>query len=540
MRAVAVATMLAVLSIAAPAGAATLSTDPYNGSETVSLLTYTAASGEHNRLVVSEDAEAVTFTDPGAVIGSDGSCEIGTGSVVRCRKDRLRRPLFLDVRLGDGDDTARADILSGGAFGSSEETWLPTIRMFGGPGADELTGADLADEPRNGDLLHGGAGVDRLSGRAGSDSLEGGAEGDVLDGGSGSDWFQGRGNDAVTGADADTFLGGEGAADRVDYMSYRLENTDGDGWRGIFDDLHLSGDGEANDGAAGEHDNIGADVEGADLGNGDDFFQQGAGALRNVHGGGGDDELRAGPAGGGNLQGGGGNDVLVGGDGDDNLSGHDGNDRIVGGPGPDALFGDEGDDWIDARDPPPVPGNRWGPDQGHDWMQCGQGNDEVYVDETERRAIAAWDGCELIHAPEGAAWPPPTAVPPVAIASAGTATQRTVRLKVRCGDDATACSGTLVLRTSKSKKTLARGAVTGKKDRARTVAVPLTTTGRAMLRRAKRIETRDAEAEVEGRRCVQRERGPQAPLRARRTVATNDQRVAKTEESNDAGSVACR
>ena len=88
--------------------------------------------------------------------------------------------------------------------------------------------------------------------------------------------------------------------------------------------------GVADDGQAGEGDNVGSDAEEA--------------------------------------TGGSGNDVIVGNDLGDRLHGGAGNDHITGGKGEDRLEGGEGDDVIDARD------------GRYDSIDCGPGNDIVYAD----------------------------------------------------------------------------------------------------------------------------------------------------------------
>jgi len=90
------------------------------------------------------------------------------------------------------------------------------------------------------------------------------------------------------------------------------------------------------------------------------------------------------------LLGGKGNDRLRGGPGEDVLSGGQGNDRIAGGPGRNQINmvdgveqGSPGDDVINARN-------------GElDEIDCGAGNDTVYVDRAEDGVI----DCENVVAP---------------------------------------------------------------------------------------------------------------------------------------------
>ena len=152
-------------------------------------------------------------------------------------------------------------------------------------GADQLSGA--------GDAVTGAAYPDPLTiyGGAGNDTLRGGAGADVLSGGDGDDTFV-----AGPTADGGDALAGGAGRDTADY-SLRTAN------------LAISLDDVANDGAAGELDNVASDIE---------IVRGGAGA-----------------------------DVLVGGSGDDTLYGGPGDDTLAGGDGADLLYGEAGDDRFD-------------------------------------------------------------------------------------------------------------------------------------------------------------------------------------------------
>jgi len=152
--------------------------------------------------------------------------------------------------------------------------------LVGGNGDDTLVGSD------GDDTLLGGAGLDSLSGAGGNDVLNGG-----------------------TGADA--MFGGSGV-DRVDYFA-RTAN------------LVITLNGIANDGEAGENDNIHTDVE-------------------HVIGGSGNDDI-TGSASNNSLVGNDGNDTLRGLTGDDTLQGNAGEDVLQGGQGADIVDGGTGIDW---------------------------------------------------------------------------------------------------------------------------------------------------------------------------------------------------
>ena len=156
--------------------------------------------------------------------------------------------------------------------------------ITGTDGNDVLNGTDAAES------IYAGAGNDVVNAGGGDDDLDGGPGADVLNGGDGSDAVAYNGS-----APADVTL-----------------------------------DGIADDGAAGEGDNVGSDVE-------------------DIFGGDGDDKLTGNTAA-------------------NTIDGGAGDDHITGGPGEDVLFGNDGDDTINARD-----GVR-------DRIECGAGDDTAIID----------------------------------------------------------------------------------------------------------------------------------------------------------------
>ena len=138
---------------------------------------------------------------------------------------------------------------------------------------------------------------------------------DAMTGGGAVDTF-------VAGAGSDTYRGG-GGQDIVDYSSRTAPLT-------------VSLDGLANDGEAGEKDNVGSDVDVVIGGSAGDAIT-GSGGSNDLYGGPGDDL----------LHGGSGNDRLFGGTGTDNLGGDGGNDTLDGGSGGDVLAGGSGTDTAD-------------------------------------------------------------------------------------------------------------------------------------------------------------------------------------------------
>lgn len=161
-------------------------------------------------------------------------------------------------------------------------------------GAAELIGTGA------GETLTGGPGADTLYGAGGDDKLSGGAGDDDLDGGPGAD-------DLVGGAGTDAALYGG----RTTPVTVTLDDV-------------------ADDGVAGERDNVHRDIE--------------------------------------DIYGGAAADTLTGNSGANLLDGAQGDDRLNGGKGRDLLYGGAGNDVIVSRD-------------GHtDVVDCGPGTDTVDAD----------------------------------------------------------------------------------------------------------------------------------------------------------------
>jgi hypothetical protein len=303
-----------------------------------------AAPGELNRMTVKQMPRGILIQDAGAPL--TGRCRPSPSGGRFCRGTTYDG---VSVYLDDGDDRIQQDVgglVDGGAgddeiAGSSASG--ATFQLAGGPGADQLeaTGAaiatvtyadhsegvtvrlnGLADDgaPGEGDNvlgnvtgMVGGSGDDRLEagpepsglwGAGGNDTLVGSPRGDSMNGGDGADeLLAGLGDDHLTGAGgADLLSGGPG----LDEVSY-----------GGPAPLRLSiGDGP-NDGAAGEGDDIGDDVEGLTGGSGPDVLI-------------GDDDPNR-------LIAYGGQDVLRGGGGGDRLIGWNDGDELDAGTGPDIV-----------------------------------------------------------------------------------------------------------------------------------------------------------------------------------------------------------
>jgi RTX calcium-binding nonapeptide repeat (4 copies) len=173
-------------------------------------------------------------------------------------------------------------------------------------------------------LVAGGAGSDTLNGTSGDDSLYGRAGNDTLNGLAGNDDLDG-------GPGADILNGGDG--------------TDAATYGGRSAPVTVTLDNQANDGEAGEGDNVRSDIEA--------------------------------------VYGGNGNDTMTGSSKADTIDGQGGDDAITGGKGADFLFGGAGDDTINSRD------------GKADVVDCGPGSGDRIIGDKSDKAT----GCERKGAP---------------------------------------------------------------------------------------------------------------------------------------------
>jgi Ca2+-binding RTX toxin-like protein len=245
--------LVAALMLAALCGAA-----PAAHAATVAVsdgvLTYAAAPGEANRLALSVSSGSYVLLDPGVPVAPGPGCSGPAFDRVTCPTAGISA---IAVVAGDMNDTVS----------------LTTS-----------TAATISDGP----------GDDTVSGGSGADTLLGGDGADALSGGGGSDTFVDGGAAAM-----DVFTGGSGT-DRVSYD-------------GRSAPVAASNDNVADDGAAGEGDNVRSDVEQLQGGDRADVLTGNSSANR-----------------------------LLGGHGDDTLNGGSGDDQLDGGPGADVLQGGAG------------------------------------------------------------------------------------------------------------------------------------------------------------------------------------------------------
>jgi Ca2+-binding RTX toxin-like protein len=352
---------------------------------------------------------------PGPGAGLDNDAINGGDGVDRIFYPRVHSvSVSLDGAANDGEtgeaDNVRADV----------------EQVTGGAGNDTLTGNDGPN------LLDGGPGADTLNGLGGDDTLMdsgGDAAADTLNGGEGDDTLSaGRGPDVYNGGD------GEDAV--VDYIGRTVP-------------VNVTIDGNANDGAAGEGDNVGLDVE-------------------DVTGGSAGDTL-VGSAVDNELVGGNGNDTISGGDGNDGLSGGPGRDTIDGGNGRDLLSGGGGADTLRSRD------------GVTDRDECGGGTDSV---EGEARDDISGD-CENITEPAPAA----VGIGSVVVTRAGF-----VVVRVTCPATERSCSGQVIV---KSVRRLGRSFIRFGKVNYRlrsgasnAIRAKIPNVYRRALRRARRVKVR--------------------------------------------------
>jgi Ca2+-binding RTX toxin-like protein len=289
-------------------------------------------SGEHDN--VEPDVEDVTG-------GSDDDTLTGSGAAN-----------LLDGR--DGNDriggAAGDDLLDGGANSSGSDT------LNGGDGRDMLYGR-AGDDSLGGDdgddALAGGGGTDKLDGDNGNDSLEGGAGGDALDGGPGDDVVNGAepnligadgsddlaggpGSDSLLGDDGNDVLDGGPGPDRMSGGAGR-DTAD---YESRASRVTVTLDGVANDGEAGERDNVLPNIE-----------------------------------------------VVLGGTLGDDLTGDGDANRLDGGAGEDLLIGNRGRDLLEGGRAPDLVEAR---DGNADQLNCGADGDLAIVDRNDTVRDCKW------------------------------------------------------------------------------------------------------------------------------------------------------
>lgn len=267
-------------------------------AETQKITTIRVSGGEEaNRVYLDGAADFGSL-----ILGKDGGFEVAFGDgddeLVVLGSDGHDH-----VELGSSDGALLVD-LNGDAEVDARVEDAERALITTGPMADKIVadGVSLAVDAAALPL--------KLFGGGANDELIGGAEHDELHGGIGNDVL-GAGADA---GGADDYDGGTGE-DLVDYSARAAS-------------LNVTLDDQANDGEAGEGDNVASSVEDVRGSKGANVIVGSAGA----------NKLWGGPA----------EDEIRGGDGDDFIYGGDGNDELAGESGDDFIYGEEGDDQLDG------------------------------------------------------------------------------------------------------------------------------------------------------------------------------------------------
>ncbi|HWS33529.1 MAG TPA: calcium-binding protein [Actinoplanes sp.] len=358
--------LLPLLAVGAVAGPAAASSQGYASAD-VTNVKFEADYRVANKVVITRSGRTVTIDDRVRIKPGKG-CKQAAGDKTKVRCTTKKASTTVVVHVLDHNDSvinksdlrlvadggAGADTLVGGPKADKlyGDRWSKygNDKIYGGDGNDYIDAGDGADfvsggngndtidgdtnvvtepgRPGN-DVIHGGNGNDTLGGFGGEDRLFGGNGNDGLDGDDGRDTLDGgAGSDVLIGdldparLAADVMRGGAGV-DEVRYSHYTKAVT-----------VDLDG-ASRDDGAPGEHDTVGADVEILTGTSGNDTLIGNA-APNEIDGYGGNDAITGGP----------GNDYLLGSDGNDRFWGSEGNDTIEtrggvnradGGPGSDVC-----------------------------------------------------------------------------------------------------------------------------------------------------------------------------------------------------------
>ncbi|HKP89502.1 MAG TPA: calcium-binding protein [Thermoleophilaceae bacterium] len=307
---IAIAAVIAACAAVGPQAASAATVDKSVNPGSPDYLWFTASPGEANKVSVSVQGDRIKFRDTGAPVVENGNCTQDAADVVSCPSSDVDN---IYVFAGDKANTVYADtpipIYIDGMEGTSNH-----LTAYGSSGNYLRGGAGQ-------DVLASGNGQDELVGNAGPDTLQAGGGKDTLKGGPGGDrLLPGSGQDEI-----------EGGAD-WDHVSYEERVTP----------ITISLNDVADDGWAGEGDNVRTDVEEIRSGYGPDLLRgtNGSNVIRanggedTIYGYGDADLISAGSE----------NDKVYGGDGNDQLLGGEGDDMVDGGAGDDGVSGDQGND----------------------------------------------------------------------------------------------------------------------------------------------------------------------------------------------------
>jgi Ca2+-binding RTX toxin-like protein len=297
------AAVLGLLGVVAAAPAAHAATCVRNGGLGTAVLTFVAADGT---VTLAQDGTTLTFAvGAGAAQPCTGVTLANIPNGVTVNGSAAADTLVLDVTAGPIVDSAGVQFPIDVDLVAASDTISVRLPDDDSTVTGGTLGVDL-DGDASPDLTFTNTERLTVTGGAGADDLEFGGDGLLLgtalnipvtlSGGDGDDTLRG-------GAAGDSFAGGAGE----DVVTYDDRSAA----------VSAGLNGAADDGASGEGDLIGTDVEDLTGGAGNDTL---TGDLRgNV------------------LAGGAGNDVVTGGRGDDTLTGGPGNDTVSAGAGDDTL-----------------------------------------------------------------------------------------------------------------------------------------------------------------------------------------------------------
>jgi Ca2+-binding RTX toxin-like protein len=415
------AATIALFAMGALATSSLAGTVTYSGDGSTEIFTASDGLSHEVQFRLSSDGLSDEIYDTATITSYPGDCTPGISvptTMVSCPGHvnaqvnlgsgnddvTFERDCFIStvISLGDGSNSAELNegcetspaetaTITGGSGSDTLKGGSQTTTFYAGAGDDNVyggSGNEILHGGEGNDRLFGYAGNDQLLGEGGNDDLDGGAGNDLLDGGAGEDRLEYStgvgGND--TGAGADTYIGGAGS-DRLYYDAHPPG-------------VNVSLDGVANDGSAGEGDNVGSDIENILGTTGNDVFTGGPGP-----------DGFEGNSGSDLIHGGAGNDTLSGGSGDDQVYGEAGNDKVEGGSGADLVDGGPGSDQIYGDIAscsflcPFDPDTIAAVDGERDSVDCGGGADTASVDAIDVVAFCASVSTAAAVAPAA----PPTA-----------------------------------------------------------------------------------------------------------------------------------
>jgi Ca2+-binding RTX toxin-like protein len=291
-------------------------------------LTFTAASGEANHLLLLLGSGGYRVVDLGAAITAGPGCAAVNSSEVFCAFTLVSGEApTVDISLGDLND-----------FASISPKFSSEAIVDGEDGADalEISAGCEAEDAVCHLLLRGGPGDDTLRALSAFALLDGGAGGDTMEGSGAQVNYRARVNPVIVDGDG---VADDGEAGEGDNVSANVLVVLGGSAGDTFTDVDAVGRG-------GNDTFISTGTRGVfcDGGAGDDVLIGGARADI-CFGGFGEDEFNGG-GGSDDLEGNADVDTIRGGPGRDFLDGGRGADTIRGGPGRDLLFGGPGDDLL--------------------------------------------------------------------------------------------------------------------------------------------------------------------------------------------------